>query len=73
VLRRRGSLDHVTLEAEAAPGLSSARFEALARDLAHRVKSTVGITVEVVVLPPGALPRSLGKAVRVRDLRLEGV
>ncbi len=69
VLRRRGSLDHVTLEAEAAPGVAAERFGALARDLAHRVKSSVGITVEVVVRPAGALPRSQGKAVRVRDLR----
>jgi phenylacetate-CoA ligase len=32
----------------------------------------VGITVEVVLQAPGALPRSQGKAVRVRDLRHEG-
>jgi phenylacetate-CoA ligase len=72
VLRRRGSLDHVTLEAEAAPGVAAEGFEALARDLAHRIKSMVGITVDVVVLPAGALPRSQGKAVRVRDLRDAG-
>jgi phenylacetate-CoA ligase len=72
VLRRRRSLDHVTLEAEAVPGLSAQQCAGVARDVAHHVKSTVGITVEVVVQPPGSLPRSQGKAVRVRDLRNEG-
>jgi phenylacetate-CoA ligase len=72
VLRRRGSLDHVTLEAEAAPGLADERFDAVARDLAHRLKSTLGVTVDVIVQPPGTLPRSQGKAVRVRDLRHQG-
>jgi phenylacetate-CoA ligase len=72
VLRRRGSLDHVTLEVEAAAGLAAERYEGAAHEVAHRVKSTVGITVEVVVQPPGSLPRSQGKAVRVRDLRQQG-
>jgi len=72
VLDRRGSLDHVTLEAEAEPGFAAARYEALAHEIGHRVKSTVGITVDVVVRAPGELPRSQGKAVRVRDLRGQG-
>ena len=29
----------------------------------------IGITTDVIVKPPGAIPRSQGKAVRVRDLR----
>jgi phenylacetate-CoA ligase len=34
-----------------------------------RVKETIGLTVSVMVLAPGALPRSEGKAKRVIDLR----
>jgi len=72
VLQRRGSLDHVTLEVEAAFGLAADQFDNLARDVAHHVKSMVGITVDVDVKPPGAIARSQGKAVRVRDLRATG-
>ena len=47
-------------------------FAAVARDVAHHIKSLVGITTEVVVKKPGEIPRSQGKAVRVRDLRPKG-
>jgi phenylacetate-CoA ligase len=69
VIERRGSLDQVTLEVEASPGVASYEFDAIARDAAHHVKSLVGITVDVRVRHPGDVPRSQGKAVRVRDLR----
>ena len=72
VVERRGSLDHVTLEVEAQPGVVAGDFDWLARDVAHHVKSLVGITVDVVVKAPGDIPRSQGKAVRVRDLRQQG-
>jgi len=69
VVERRGTLDEVTLEVEASPGVASYEFDAIARDAAHHVKSLVGITVDVRVRHPGDVPRSQGKAVRVRDLR----
>ncbi|HET9730914.1 MAG TPA: phenylacetate--CoA ligase [Acidimicrobiia bacterium] len=72
VVERRGSLDHVTLEVEAQPGVVAAGFDWLGRDVAHHVKSLVGITVDVIVKQPGDIPRSQGKAVRVRDLRPKG-
>jgi phenylacetate-CoA ligase len=73
VVERRGSLDHVALEVEAQPGVAATDFDRLGRDVAHHVKSLVGITVDVVVKQPGDIPRSQGKAVRVRDLRPKGV
>ena len=33
----------------------------------------IGISAEVIVRPPGGIPRSQGKAVRVRDLRAKSV
>ncbi|MGE5169092.1 MAG: phenylacetate--CoA ligase family protein [Rudaea sp.] len=72
VVERRGSLDHVTLEVEAQPGVAAADFAWLGNDVAHHVKSLVGITVDVIVKRPGDIPRSQGKAVRVRDLRPKG-
>src|SRR6266542_4208194 len=69
VVERRGSLDHVTVEAEAQPGVDAAAYAAAARQVAHHIKSLIGLTADVFVKKPGAIPRSQGKAVRVRDLR----
>ncbi len=67
VLERRGSMDELAIEVEAA----SAVFDAgeLGNLVRHHVKSMVGITCGVTVKKPGEVPRSQGKAVRVRDLR----
>ena len=73
VVTRRGSLDHVGVEVEAQPGIGADGHAALGRDVAHRIKSLVGISTDVAVLPPGTIPRSQGKAVRVRDLRPKAV
>ncbi|HJV59469.1 MAG TPA: phenylacetate--CoA ligase [Albitalea sp.] len=69
VVERRGSLDEVRVEVEAAPGIDASSFPAMARDAAHHIKSMIGISTQVTVQPPGTIPRSQGKAVRVRDLR----
>ena len=69
VVERHGILDHVRVEVEAAPGVDADLFDAIARDVKHHIKSQVGITTEVSVQPTGTIPRSQGKAVRVRDLR----
>ncbi len=68
---RAGHLDTLTVDVEwpaRATRDASAR-ETAAHDLAHRVKSAVGITVRVRVLDPGGLERSVGKARRVVDRR----
>jgi phenylacetate-CoA ligase len=69
VVERRGSLDHMTVEVEVRHGVGPDAFEAIARVVAHRIKSLIGITTDVVVKKPDEIPRSQGKAVRVRDLR----
>ncbi len=69
VVERHGALDHVTIEAEAQPGLEPSAFDALARRIGHQIKTMLGISADVVVKRPGEIPRSQGKAVRVRDLR----
>ena len=72
VVERRGSLDHLRVDVEAQPGVEAGRFDALARDAVRHIKSLIGVSAEVAVLAPGTLPRSQGKAVRVRDLRARG-
>lgn len=39
------------------------------KELSRRIKDNIGISVAVTLCPPGSLDRSLGKAVRIRDLR----
>ena len=73
VVERRGSLDHMTVEVEVRHGVGPDAFEAIARNVAHRIKSLIGITTDVVVKKPDEIPRSQGKAVRVRDLRPKGI
>jgi phenylacetate-CoA ligase len=69
VVERHGILDHVRVEVEALPGTEPSLFPSVARDVKHHIKSLVGITTDVTVQVPGTVPRSQGKAVRVRDLR----
>ena len=72
VVERSGTLDRVSIEVEVEPGVTAESFAAVAHDVAHHIKSLVGITTEVIVKKPGEIPRSQGKAVRVRDLRPKG-
>jgi phenylacetate-CoA ligase len=70
-LGRDGHLDTLTVHVEwpaGGPTGVEAR-EAAARDLAHHVKSSVGITIRVCVEDPGTIDRSTGKARRVVDRR----
>ncbi len=69
-LSRAGRLDVMTVVVEARPHAGgAAERDAEAESLAHHVKSTIGVTVAVRVVDPGAVERSQGKAKRVVDLR----
>jgi phenylacetate-CoA ligase len=71
VVERSGALDHLTIEVEAG-SLAAASVEArqtLGAAVGRHVKSLVGVTCAVAIKSPGEIPRSQGKAVRVRDLR----
>jgi phenylacetate-CoA ligase len=70
VVERKGAMDQLTVEVEIAPGLAAmGAHSAIAERVQHHIKSMVGVTAEVVMKQPGEIPRSQGKAVRVRDLR----
>ncbi len=43
--------------------------KALGAEVKHHIKSMIGVTCTVNVLDTGEVPRSQGKAIRVRDLR----
>jgi len=71
VLTRDGPLDAVTVEAELAVDAPSDEpfLAKKTNEIRQHLKSMVGVTCTVVVKKPGTVPRSQGKAVRVRDLR----
>jgi phenylacetate-CoA ligase len=65
-------LDELEVRVELRPrlaGRGDAARERAARALEHEIKSRVGVSARVVVLPPGAIERSAGKAKRVIDRR----
>jgi phenylacetate-CoA ligase len=69
VVERRGSLDELTIEVETVRPFSADQARTLEDAVAHHVKSMIGVTASVAAKKPGEVPRSQGKAVRVRDLR----
>ena len=69
VISREGTMDTLTIEVEAAPGIPEKEYESISGEVVQQLKSRTGVTCRAVVLAPGAVPRSEGKAVRVRDVR----
>ncbi|MGW8269146.1 MAG: phenylacetate--CoA ligase family protein [Burkholderiales bacterium] len=71
VVERQGVQDALRVEVEAAPSVGGSQdaYAQLADRVQHQIKSMIGITTRVTVLRPGEVPRSQGKAVRVRDER----
>ena len=70
VLTRTGRMDEVTVQVEHQPQVTdAARLEAAAHAVSKRIKDMVGLTVRIVIEPPGQVERSAGKARRVLDQR----
>jgi phenylacetate-CoA ligase len=64
-------MDQLTVRVEARAETSPERRIAAARELRAAVKDGVGVHVEVTVLDPDTLQRSVGKLQRVLDHRDE--
>jgi phenylacetate-CoA ligase len=62
-------LDELEIRVEARTALAPDEARRAARELEHHIKSAVGVSARVVVLPPGTIERSAGKAKRVIDRR----
>ena len=67
-LRRQGALDQMTVTVEAEVTAVATSADPTSR-LAVRIKDRLGVSAEIVLAPPGSLPRSEGKAKRVIDHR----
>ncbi|MEO8204014.1 MAG: phenylacetate--CoA ligase [Betaproteobacteria bacterium] len=68
VVERRGNMDALTVEVESVSAEAAVCRE-LEAHVRHQIKTMIGVTAAIVAKKPGEVPRSQGKAVRVRDLR----
>lgn len=71
VLTKEGPLDVLTLNVEPCPETApdTAAIHAAKQALAHDIKSLIGVTAVINVLPVNGIERSVGKARRVIDKR----
>ncbi|MEO8203320.1 MAG: phenylacetate--CoA ligase PaaK [Betaproteobacteria bacterium] len=65
-LTKDGPMDHLAVLVEIQPG---AEDQGSAARLAHSIKSYIGVSVEVKIVPISTIERSIGKAKRVIDKR----
>jgi len=68
-LTREGRMDALTVRAEARPGATPEAREAAVRSIATEVKNGIGVSVDVEIVEPESLERSVGKIRRIVDLR----
>jgi len=69
-LTRAGRMDNMTVHVECATDFADAAARAQsAKELAHHIKSVVGISTKIEVGDPATIARSEGKAKRVVDNR----
>ena len=68
-LSRRGRMDHMTVRAEHRPDASPEQREAAGAAIARSVKDGVGVSVDVEIVAPETLERSMGKFKRIDDRR----
>ncbi|MGY1593480.1 phenylacetate--CoA ligase PaaK [Geodermatophilus sp. SYSU D00708] len=65
----RGRMDHLICRIEARPDCPPERREAAGAEVAQGVKDVVGCSIEVLVVDPETLARSVGKLKRLYDNR----
>lgn len=72
VLTKRGHLDHLEVQVEVSPEFFSDTIrglEGLEHEIANKIRANLGVGVEVKLVEPKSIERSIGKAKRVIDLR----
>ena len=72
VVEKDGNLDKVLVKVELTPDAQNIEQAPVVKELQHHIKSVVGISTKIEVVPVGGLPRSEGKAKRVFDNRPKG-
>ncbi len=69
VLNKDGPLDTLIVRVECAHGADPATARQAESQLAHDIKSYIGVTAGIEILAEGGVERSVGKARRIVDLR----
>jgi len=65
-LSKQGPLDHLSVLVELSPGKANSSSS---EKLRHNIKSYIGVSADVKIVPAGTIERSIGKAKRVIDKR----
>ena len=68
-LSKVGNMDAVALRLEGQPGVQETVVRQQVGDLRNQIKSLIGVSCDMELLPEGGVPRSEGKAKRVVDRR----
>ncbi|MEK7266263.1 MAG: phenylacetate--CoA ligase, partial [Pseudomonadota bacterium] len=68
-ITRPGRMDELKIIVERREGASDAEIAAASKSLKHHIKTMIGISTAIDILPPNGVERSGGKAKRLRDLR----
>ena len=68
-LSKDGPMDHLTVLVELSPGAAD---QGSAARLGHNIKSMIGVSTDVRIVPLSSIERSIGKAKRVIDKRPKG-
>ncbi|PHI21289.1 phenylacetate--CoA ligase [Lewinellaceae bacterium SD302] len=69
IVDKKRSMDSVTVEVELVPG-ASVDHSAIAAELKHKIKNSIGISMDIELKEPMTIPRSQGgKLSRIVDLR----
>jgi phenylacetate-CoA ligase len=69
LLTREGRLDAMTVKVERRHDADAAAGETAGRELARLVKNTIGVSVQIDVIEPDGVERSMGKMRRIVDQR----
>lgn len=69
VLTRPGRMDELVVRVEHAPGSAADRATSAGEALSRQIKDRTGVTVQVQVLAPDSIERSVGKMRRIVDQR----
>ncbi|WP_163571379.1 phenylacetate--CoA ligase PaaK [Fodinicola feengrottensis] len=69
VLSRQARMDHLTVRVEARPEASTDLRGEASENLVRQIKDRIGVTVDVAVVDPDTLERSVGKLKRIVDRR----
>ena len=70
IVERKGTMDTVMVEVESSGDIPSTEQQALSKQLAGKIKNTIGLSMATEVKQPNTIPRSQGgKLSRIVDKR----